>query len=86
MSDELPFCCVAPAQSIATFQASCASLSEPVSFPDPAKSIAACGIGSIAEPPTSGVGLREGGNKVYLICRASGVCDVEFCRIFRNKQ
>ncbi len=52
-------CCVAPAQSIATLQASCASRPEPASFPDPGETYCGLGDRSNTEPPTSNLGPGE---------------------------
>jgi hypothetical protein len=50
---------VAPVQSIATSQASCASWPEPASLPDPGEAYCSLRDRSIAEPPTSTAGRNQ---------------------------
>jgi len=54
------FRCVAPAQSIANSQASCASWPEPASFPDPGEVYCGLRDRSIAELPISTAGHTGG--------------------------
>ena len=51
--------CVAPAQSIAILQASCASWPEPASFPDPGEAYCSLRDHSITEQPTSTAGPHQ---------------------------